>query len=130
MEKYTTEPEDKAQSAAEKSIPEVPHAPIGAEPVGQPATAPSLEDMKCRMGPCRYYWHLVTSFPDGNPVGVLDHAPKSHHHTCIRNPGMETSFQDDAAFECNLWDPLTSKELKQLDLRRDDYERRAKKEKK
>lgn len=112
-------------------IPETPMAPDGG-PVagyglGQPAPVPERhpDNFICLRGPCRHYWHLVTMAQEGNPSDTWEHlkipAPREHHHTCLVNPGFETAFSDDCAFECNRWVPLSENELVQIKRRRDEY---------
>jgi hypothetical protein len=76
----------------------------------------------CLRGPCRHYWHLVTMAKAGNPQETWEAlglpAPRKHHHVCrIDN----TSFEDDNAFECSLWDPMDPDDLVQLRTRRERY---------
>lgn len=103
---------------------------VGYGAIGQPAAVPERtpENFICLRGPCRHYWHLVTMAQEGNPADTWEHlgieAPRQHHHTCLVNPGYETDFGDDNAFECNKWDPTTSGELVQLQRRRDEYQQR------
>jgi len=95
--------------------------------LGQPAAVPARtpEHFVCLRGPCRHYWHLVTMAQEGNPEETWKHlgidAPRQHHHTCLVNPGFETSFADDNAFECSRWDPVLEDELVQLRARRENY---------
>jgi hypothetical protein len=61
----------------------------------------------------------------GNPAdtpGIAD--LRQHHHTCLLNPGFETVFEDDNAYDCNKWDPMTSSELVQINHRRELYSQR------
>jgi hypothetical protein len=62
---------------------------------------------------------------EGNPAGTWEalgiDPPRQHHHTCLVNPGFETSFGDDNAFGCSRWDPIPRQELIQIQARRDAY---------
>jgi len=100
---------------------------MAAAMMGQPAPVPSRtpEHFICLRGPCRHYWALVTMAQEGNPEETWAHlgiaAPRQHRHTCLVNPGFETDFGDDNAYECNKWDPMGESELFQLKARRDAY---------
>jgi hypothetical protein len=104
-----------------------PDGGISAGFIGQPAAVPERTPANfiCLRGPCRHYWHLVTMAGEGNPADTWEHlgisAPRQHHHTCLMNPGFETSFADDNAFECNKWDPIDGDELVQIRARRIRY---------
>ena len=104
------------------------------ESVGQPQPVPERtpDYFVCLRGPCRHYWHLETMAQEGNPAGTWEaldiQAPRQHHHTCLVNPGFETSFEDDNVYECSRWDPLTEQELVQIRTRREEYENRRKEE--
>lgn len=91
-----------------------------------PAPAWTAENAICARGPCRHFWHLVTTVGEGNPDGTWEHLgiapPRQHSYTCLVNRGMETEFPDDVAFDCNLWDPLTPSELAARDERRQLYQ--------
>ena len=100
---------------------------VGYGTTGQPSPVPARhpDHFICLRGPCRHYWHLVTMAQEGNPEETWAHlgieAPRQHHHTCLINPGFETSFGDDNAYECSRWDPTPKQELIQLRVRRDAY---------
>jgi hypothetical protein len=113
-------------------LPTIPAAPdggpaIGAIAVGQPTPAPERtpENFICLRGPCQHYWHLVTMADAGNPHETWEalgiEPPRQHHHVCLVNPGYETSFADDNAFECSKWSPYTKDELIQIKIRREKY---------
>lgn len=134
---------DKRQrhEAAEESDLDPPTPPVapdgGIAPgygIKPPGGAPKLteETMVCLRGPCRHYWHMTTHFEAGNPADTWEalglKAPRHHHHTCLVNPGMETEFEDDCVYECNLWDPMTSAEIKAREHRRDLWKERKLKE--
>jgi hypothetical protein len=95
--------------------------------IGQPALVParSPANFVCLRGPCRHYWHLVTMAQEGNPEETWAHlgikAPRKHHHTCLVNPGFETDFGDDNAYECSKWDPMQQPDLVQLQTNRQNY---------
>lgn len=118
------------EAPEEYSPPAMPIAPDGGIDggmIGQPAAIPprTAEHFVCLRGPCRHYWHLVTMAQEGNPADTwkalgID-APRQHHHTCLVNPGWETSIEDDNVFECSKWDPLTDHDLIQLKTRREEY---------
>jgi hypothetical protein len=61
----------------------------------------------------------------GNPAELWEQLgipePRKHWHLCLVNPGYETSFEDDNAFECNRWDPIEKHELIQIRTRRERY---------
>jgi hypothetical protein len=65
---------------------------------------------------------MVTMAGGGNPEGTWEALgltePRQHHHTCLINPGMETSLNDDCVFACSRWDPVEPRELVQLRIRR------------
>lgn len=102
--------------------------------VGQPAEVPAFDEehVVCVRGPCRHYWHLVTTVGEGNPASTWEalgrDPPRQHSHTCLANPGMETEFEDDAVYECNRWDPYTDAELAARDERRQLYQIRSRAE--
>lgn len=129
--RHHDEPED------DFTPPPIPAAPDGGIPasiaagaLGQPTTVPARtpDNFVCLRGPCRHYWHLVTMAQEGNPAETWEHlgipAPRQHHHTCLVNPGFETGFGDDNAYECNKWDPLDDAELVQIKVRRGAYYQR------
>ena len=105
-------------------------AGVAAGMISQPATVPERtpENFKCLQGPCLHYWHLVTMAQEGNPEDTWEHlgiaAPRQHHYTCLLNPGYETTFADDNAYECDRHAPLMESELVQIKARREDYYRR------
>lgn len=86
------------------------------------------EQFVCLRGPCRHYWHLVTDAHVGNPAGSFEamglEVPKLHHHTCLLNPGQETEFAEDCAYDCSRWDPFSPRELKKIEKRRNAYFKR------
>jgi hypothetical protein len=94
--------------------------------IGQPAPMPprTPEHFVCLRGPCRYYWHLVTSAQEGNPGDTWEHLgipqPRLHHHTCLLGP-EEVDFADDNAYECSRWDPLDPEEQVLVMQRRERY---------
>jgi hypothetical protein len=122
-------PSEKHYADFEPSAP--PVAPDGGIAPGfaleQPTAPPavSAENFICVRGPCRHYWHLVTTSGAGNPKGTWDALgraePRQHSHTCIANAGMETDLTDDAVFECSKWDPITPEEQGLVQLRRQTY---------
>ena len=92
---------------------------IAASPVGEPPpTLPATpEHFVCLQGPCKHYWKLVTPFDAGNPASTWKalgrEPPKKTHHTCLVNPGHETSFGETVALECNLHTPLLAADLRE-----------------
>lgn len=110
---------------------ELPPVPVGIAPDGLPQPLqlpppPPVPDRTpgnfvCLRGPCRYYWRLETMANEGNPQGTFDTIKRQIHHTCLVNPGYETSFADDNAFACNLWDPISPDQLVERARRREDY---------
>lgn len=116
-----------AEDFEEDDLPAVPvvMTPEGPMPlpVAPPPPVPDRhpDNFICLRGPCRHYWKLVTMAGEGNPVGTFQVVKKQIHHTCLINPGFETSFADDNAYECNLWDPTTPDQLVALSRRREDY---------
>ncbi len=90
----------------------------GAEPV--PPRHP--DHFVCLRGPCKHYWNLVTMAKAGNPhetwseLGLPE--PRKHHHVCLID---KTSFEDDNAYECSLWDPKDPSDLVELHARRERY---------
>jgi len=109
----------------------IPAIPIGMGPDGLPMPAQLLppppvpartpDNFVCLRGPCIHYWHLQTMAGEGNPEGTFDHVKKKIHHVCLRNPGYETSFEDDNAYACNQWDPVAPDQLVKREKRRQDY---------
>ena len=69
---------------------------------------------------------------EGNPEDTWDYLgidpPRRHHYICLVNPGFETAFDDDNAYECSRWDPWEPEELVQIDLRRERYYERVSEE--
>jgi hypothetical protein len=102
--------------------------------VGSASPAPSWtpEEVICARGPCRHLWVLKTTVGEGNPAGTWDDLgipqPRQLNYTCLVNPGMETEFLDDAAIECNLWDPLTEDQIEARESRRRLYQIRVARE--
>lgn len=100
--------------------------------IGHPPAVPERtpNNFVCLRGPCKHYWHLVTMAQEGNPQDTWDHLgiapPRQHHHTCLVNPGYETAFSDDNAFECSRWEPYTETELNEIQKRRNAYHEREK----
>lgn len=136
MEKVENEDHEKTVIPSEKHYADfapsaVPVAPDGGIAPGfglePPAPVPALspESCICLRGPCRHYWHMVTTVESGNPVstwaalGIA--APRQHNRVCLLNQGMETDWTDDCVFECNKWDPALRSDLVQLDARRRAY---------
>jgi hypothetical protein len=66
---------------------------------------------------------------EGNPEDTWKHlgidAPRHHHHICLVNPGLETAFADDNAYECSRWDPMEPTDLVRLERRRQRYHKRV-----
>lgn len=90
-----------------------------------PAATP--ENFVCMRGPCRHYWRLVSDAHLGNPEETLVEIGikgQQVHHTCTVNPGTETSFADNVAYECSRWDPMTPREIKKIASRRKAFWRR------
>lgn len=96
--------------------------------IGRPADLPpwTADHAKCLQGPCRHYWHLVTSAGLGNPKGTFEEGkePREHHHTCLVNPGYETSLQEDMVYECSRWEPAPDVEIERLTTARETYYQR------
>lgn len=65
----------------------------------------------------------------GNPAETFEELglpePRQHHHMCLVNPGYETEFTDDNAYDCNKWDPYAAHELADINQRRAAYAARA-----
>ena len=137
------EKDDSASTVAEKHYADFEPAPAptmgpnGAIQVGfvgaaVPAPIWNEDNVVCARGPCRHFWHLVTTVGEGNPaetwaeLGIAQ--PRQHSYTCLVNPGMETEFGNDAVFGCNLWDPLTDSELAEREMRRELYQIRRRRE--
>lgn len=131
VEKHSKHDDDPTDDFQPPAMPVAPDGGIdgdlAAAMIGQPAAVPNRtpENFVCLRGPCRHYWHLITMAQEGNPEETWEHlgisAPRQHHHTCLVNPGLETDFGDDNAYECNKWDPTTPQELVQLQKRRETY---------
>ena len=139
MEKVENEDHEKVVIPSEKHYADfapaaVPTAPDGGIAPGfgleQVVPLPSTADQfVCLRGPCKHYWHLVTTAGEGNPEGTWAalgiSTPRQHHRTCTVNPGMETDLTDDCVFECSRWDPVPPHDLVQLNARRRAYEVKA-----
>lgn len=80
------------------------------------------ENMVCLRGPCRHYWHLVTTGDFANTDGDF----KQHHHVCLVNPGYETNLEGSDVADCGKWDPLTRRELVKIRKRRAAYNKTQK----
>lgn len=132
MEKRSRRDDEPDDDYNPPAIPMGPDGPIDA--LGHPPAVPERipENFVCLRGPCRHYWTLVTMAQEGNPAETWEHlgidAPRRHHHLCLVNPGYETAFEDDNAYECSRWDPLEPRELVQLNRRRRRYYERASKD--
>lgn len=141
MEKVEIEEDDKEVVPSEKHYADFepaapPISPDGGIAMGfaveSPRAPPAVtaENFVCLRGPCRHYWHMVTMSGAGNPEGTWAalglSEPRQHHHTCLVNPGMETSINDDCVFVCNRWDPIAPHDLVQLNTRRRAYYETAK----
>lgn len=128
-EEKETIPSEKHYAEFEPSAP--PVAPDGGIPMGyaveQPIAPPSVspEHFMCLRGPCRHYWFMKSMAGEGNPAGTWASLglaePRQHHHVCLVNPGMETVLNDDCVYECSKWDPMTTGESTELNLRRRAY---------
>lgn len=105
--------------------------PVGMAP-SVPAATP--EHFMCLRGPCRHYWQLETFFASGNPKETWDaedglknedgtpvRMPRQISRSCLAQPGMETELTDDNVYDCNRWDPMTPRELRQQAKRRSKY---------
>lgn len=136
MEKTFKNQDEEEESYNPPALPVGPDGGIDGElasaMIGQPAGVPARTPANfiCLRGPCQHYWHLVTMAQEGNPEATWAHlgieAPRQHHHTCLINPGAETDFGDDNAYECSKWDPVEESELVALQKRRDSYHERQK----
>lgn len=107
----------------------------GAEPL-PPAIQLTAQNSVCVRGPCRYYWHVVTDFPAGNPESTWDGKlidpktglpvtkPQQHNHSCLVQPGLEMDMTEDVIFACNRWDPVDpqSDEALEREARRELYQ--------
>lgn len=99
--------------------------------VGSSEPIPELseETTPCLRGPCRHFWTVITDVGAGNPKGTWDalgiSAPKQYLHSCLYSPSHEMDLTDEAVFDCTAWDPLTEREVKDLDSRRKAYWKRA-----
>jgi hypothetical protein len=100
-----------------------------APPVAIPAADPVT--FICLRGPCRHYWELSMFLPSGNPEGTFGEGglvdpisntpleqPDQILRTCTVQTGTETDLTDELVKKCNLWDPLSPRELKKLEKRR------------
>lgn len=131
MEKTSRHDDEPEEEFSVSPIPAAPDggidAGVAAGMIGQPVTVPERhpDNFICLRGPCRHYWYLVTMAQEGNPEETWDHLgikqPKQHHHSCLNNPGYETSFADDNAYECSRWEPMLAIELVQIGNRRSQY---------
>lgn len=105
---------------------------VGFVGAASPAPAWTPEEVICARGPCRHLWVLKTTVGEGNPAETWKELgipqPRQLSYTCLVNRGMETEFGDDAALECNLWDPLTEEETAARDARRRLYQIRVARE--
>jgi hypothetical protein len=95
--------------------------PVPGAGIGQPAPTPkaTADNCVCLRGPCRHYWHLVTTFPSGNPGETWEaleiDEPRQHHHLCLVHEGLETDLTDDCVFECSRWDPNSDDDQRDSD---------------
>lgn len=106
---------------------------LGALGLPPPIPAATPQNFVCLRGPCRFYWQMETFMSSGNPAatwgpdGLKDEsghairAPRQILRTCLAHPGTETELTEDCVFDCNLWDPLTTREVKRREKRRSKY---------
>jgi hypothetical protein len=91
-----------------------------------PAATP--RNFVCLRGPCRHYWQIETFFGAGNPVGTWEELglrePRQISRSCLVHPGTETEVTEDCVFGCNLWDPLSPREARKREKRREAHYRR------
>jgi hypothetical protein len=117
-----------------ESAPLPPIAPDGGfapgAGVGMPSSAPPAdpEHFVCLRGPCRHYWELVTYMGAGNPedtwaeLGIRE--PRQINRSCLAHSGTETELTENCVFACNLWDPLSPREARKREKRRERHFRR------
>jgi hypothetical protein len=107
--------------------------PIGVPPAVEAATP---EHFICLRGPCRHYWAFETFMASGNPketwdpeTGLKDldgnpiRPPRQVSRSCTAQPGIEIELTDDCVYECNRWSPISPRELKRENRRREKYYR-------
>ena len=109
----TDEPElDMDLGAASMSMSMAPDGLPQIPVLEQPAKAPPAhpDTFICLRGPCENYWYLETDAGAGNPTGTWEHLgvdePRLRHHSCRAQPGYVIDFEDDCAYDCNLWTPV------------------------
>jgi hypothetical protein len=79
----------------------------------------------CLRGPCRHYWELTTHVESGNPAGTFGPdglkdpatgrplaAPRQINRACLVHPGTETELTDDSVYACNMWEPMSPRDLR------------------
>lgn len=126
-----------------------PIAPGGgfmASPIAQAPSVPEAtpDVFVCKRGPCRHYWELETFMASGNPKDTWDddglhevesvdedgevtygeglvRMPRQLSRSCLAHPGTETELTDDAVYNCNRWEPLTPREVRKIDRRREKH---------
>lgn len=106
--------------------------------MGAPPPLPDAtpENFVCLRGPCRHYWEMSTHMSAGNtastfgPDGLRDESgqplrpPRSILRTCLVHPGTETDLGDECVFECNRWDPIEDRVIKDIGKRRKAFYKR------
>lgn len=126
------DPDDKVKSLETRYADFEPApAPVGGPSLGyamEPAeVAPPITESVCARGPCRHFWHMVSSAPMGNPPGTFEALglvePRQHNYVCLAHPGTETDLGDDQVFDCNRWDPIPASSLARRARRRRRLER-------
>jgi len=126
-----------------------PIAPDGgfmSTPIAQAPSVPAAtpDVFVCLRGPCRHYWELQTFMGSGNPkdtwgdgglreVESVDEdgevtygegevqMPRQSSRSCLAHPGTETELTDDAVYHCSRWDPMTPREVRRIERRREKH---------
>lgn len=93
----------------------------GSEPRGPGKRLPPIGDTLCAMGPCRHFISRVTDVDYGNPEGTFSAEPILREYQCLVSAARVTELGDTMVYQCSRWDPLSRKERKALDKRREDY---------
>lgn len=74
---------------------------------GPPPPDPTLDEVLCLKGPCRFLWSFQTDFRHGNPEGTFPKGqePRHNRNICLRG-SEEMDLAGAAVYRCNKYKPL------------------------
>lgn len=93
----------------------------GAEAVGpeDPIPEATAENMVCLRGPCRHYVEITKRFKAGNRGMDRQFTQATRFCNALTSEWIELT--DEAVFDCNRWEPMSTEELVRIRTAREQF---------